>query len=211
IAAFNEEAVIAATISTVLASRDVDVRVLLVDDGSTDRTAEVVRQTFPNEPRLLFLTKPNGGKASALNLALGHATAEIVVGIDADTQVEAGALAALARRFADPKIAAVAGNVRVGNDINLITRWQAIEYVTSQNSDRRALARINAITVVPGAIGAWRAEALRAVGGYRADTLAEDMDLTWRLRRAGWRIGNEPRAIAYTEAPGTLPALMKQR
>ena len=106
---------------------------------------------------------------------------------------------------------AVAGSVRVGNRRNIITRWQSIEYITSQNIDRRALAQVNAITVVPGAIGAWRTQALRDVGGYGADTLAEDMDLTWRLRRAGWRITNEPRAIAYTEAPASLGALMKQR
>src|SRR5262249_14584914 len=133
------------------------------------------------------------------------------MGIDADTQVAPNALAALARHFDDPKVAAVAGNVRVGNRINVLTRWQALEYITSQNIDGRALSRVNALTVVPRAIGAWRAEALREAGGYSADTLAEDMDLTWRLRRQGWRIANEPHAIAFTEAPASLSALMRQR
>jgi cellulose synthase/poly-beta-1,6-N-acetylglucosamine synthase-like glycosyltransferase len=211
IAANNEETVIEATIRSVLASRDVEPRVILVDDGSTDNTAEVVRKAFADEPRLLFLMKPNGGKASALNLALAHARSDIVVGIDADTQIAPDALAALARRFDDPAVAAVAGNVRVGNRVNVLTRWQALEYITSQNIDRRALSRVNAVTVVPGAIGAWRAEAIRAAGGYSADTLAEDMDLTWRLRRQGWLIANEPDAVAFTEAPATLKALMRQR
>lgn len=211
IAAHNEEAVIVATVASVLASRDADVRVILVDDGSTDRTLEVVRGAFPNEPRLLVLTKPNGGKASALNLALAHATSPYVVGIDADTQVDPGAVAALARHFEDPQVAAVAGNVRVGNRVNFVTRWQSIEYITSQNIDRRAMAQVNAITVVPGAIGAWRTEVLRRAGGYSADTLAEDMDLTWRLRRDGWRIANEATAVAHTEAPATVQALMRQR
>jgi cellulose synthase/poly-beta-1,6-N-acetylglucosamine synthase-like glycosyltransferase len=101
--------------------------------------------------------------------------------------------------------------VKVGNRDHLVTRWQSLEYVVSQNVDRRALARLNAITVVPGAIGAWRVEALRAAGGFRSDTLAEDMDLTWRLRIAGWVIANEVDARAYTEAPSSLSGLTKQR
>ncbi|MES1202533.1 MAG: polysaccharide deacetylase family protein, partial [Pseudomonadota bacterium] len=211
IAAFNEEAVIVKTIASALASSDVDVKIIVVNDGSTDGTLEAVNRQYAHEPRVLVLSKTNGGKAAALNFALAHVEAPIVVGVDADTQIDANALAALARRFAEDDIAAVAGNVRVGNRRNFITRWQSIEYTTSQNIDRRALAHVNAITVVPGAIGAWRTQALREVGGYGSDTLAEDMDLTWRLRRAGWRIANEPRAIAYTEAPASLGALMKQR
>ena len=105
----------------------------------------------------------------------------------------------------------MAGNVKVGNRSNLVTRWQSIEYITSQNIDRRALALLNAVTVVPGAIGAWRTEALRSLGGYRSDTLAEDMDLTWRVREAGWVIANEPTALAFTEAPSSLGGLLKQR
>jgi cellulose synthase/poly-beta-1,6-N-acetylglucosamine synthase-like glycosyltransferase/spore germination protein YaaH len=211
IAAHNEETVIVPTIRSVLASRDVDVRVIVVDDGSRDATAEQVTSAFGDDPRVVLLQKPNGGKASALNVALAHATSEIVIGIDADTQVAPDAIAALARHFEDPTVAAVAGNVRVGNRINVITRWQALEYITSQNIDRRALAHVNAITVVPGAVGAWRVKALLEVGGYSADTLAEDMDLTWRLRRGGWRIENEAEAVAYTEAPSSVHALMRQR
>jgi cellulose synthase/poly-beta-1,6-N-acetylglucosamine synthase-like glycosyltransferase len=211
IAAYNEETVIVATIKSVLSSRDVDVRVIVVDDGSKDATLTRVQSAFGADGRVLLLTKPNGGKASALNLALANARCDVVVGIDADTQVAPHAIAALIRRFDDPKVAAVAGNVRVGNRTNIVTRWQAIEYITSQNVDRRALAHVNAITVVPGAIGAWRTSAVLDAGGYNADTLAEDMDLTWRLRRAGWVIDNEADAIAYTEAPASIGALMRQR
>jgi cellulose synthase/poly-beta-1,6-N-acetylglucosamine synthase-like glycosyltransferase/peptidoglycan/xylan/chitin deacetylase (PgdA/CDA1 family) len=211
IAAYNEEAVIAKTIASILASRDADLRVIVVDDGSTDGTLAAISHSYESDPRVLKLTKPNGGKASALNFALARVEAPIVVGVDADTQIDPGAIAALARRFEEADVAAVAGNVKVGNRRNFITRWQSIEYITSQNIDRRALSQVNAITVVPGAIGAWRTQALRDVGGYSPDTLAEDMDLTWRLRRANWRIVNEPRAIAYTEAPATISALMKQR
>ena len=211
VAAYNEAPVIERTIRSLLASRQVNVKVIVVDDGSTDGTGDVVREHFAADPRVVFERKPNGGKASALNLALSLSDAPIVVGVDADTQLDRDALKLLALRFADEKVGAVAGNVKVGNQHNIVTRWQAVEYVTSQNIDRRALSRLNAITVVPGAIGAYRASALRAVGGYGSDTLAEDMDLTWRLRRAGWAIVNEGNALAYTEAPSTLSALMRQR
>ncbi|HTK35239.1 MAG TPA: polysaccharide deacetylase family protein [Caulobacteraceae bacterium] len=211
VAAYNEAPVIAGTIRSLLGSRDVAVRVIVVDDGSQDGTGDVVEAEFAGDPRVLLLRKSNGGKASALNVALAAATAPVVVGVDADTQLAPDALARLDQWFVDPTVGAVAGNVKVGNQHNLVTRWQSLEYITSQNIDRRAMARLNAVTVVPGAIGAWRTAALRAVGGYRSDTLAEDMDLTWRIHRDGWSIANEPRAHAYTEAPDTLSGLLKQR
>ncbi len=211
VAAYNEAEVIERTIGSLLASRSVDLRVFVVDDGSNDGTGDVVERRFGRDPRVTLRRKPNGGKASALNLALEMSDAPVVVGVDADTQLAPDALSKIAAFFQDPTIGSVAGNVKVGNRDRLVTRWQSLEYVTSQNVDRRALSRLNAITVVPGAIGAYRADALRAVGGYRSDTLAEDMDLTWRLRRAGWRIVNEGGAHAFTEAPATLGALMRQR
>ena len=211
VAAYNEAPVIVRTISSLLACRNVDQRIIVVDDGSTDGTGDVVEGAFGNHPNVTLIRKSNGGKASALNLALSASEAEVVVGVDADTQLQRDALALMVRWFVDEKVGAVAGNVKVGNRRSLVTRWQSIEYVTSQNVDRRAMSRLNAITVVPGAIGAYRSAALIDVGGYRSDTLAEDMDLTWRLRRAGWVAVNESQALAYTEAPETMNALMRQR
>lgn len=211
IAAYNEAPVILRTIESALASRDVDAHIIVVDDGSTDDTFAVAAAVHGDDSRVTLLQKSNGGKASALNMALDEAEAEIVVGLDADTLLASDALALLTARFDDSRVGAVAGNVKVGNASGLVTRWQSIEYITSQNVDRRALSRLNAITVVPGAIGAWRRDAVRAVGGYNSDTMAEDMDLTWRIRRAGWVIANERQALAFTEAPQTLDGLMKQR
>ena len=113
--------------------------------------------------------------------------------------------------FANPNVGAVAGNAKVGNRVNLVTRWQALEYVTSQNLDRRAFALLDCITVVPGAIGGWRRSVVLEAGGFAGDTLAEDQDLTIRLRRTGHSIAYAERAVAWTEAPDTLSALSKQR
>ena len=107
-------------------------------------------------PAVQLVVKPNGGKASALNVGVARAAGEIVVVVDGDTVLAPGAIEALVAPLADDRVGAVAGNAKVGNRINLVTRWQAVEYVTSQNLDRRAFALLNCITVVPGAVGAWR-------------------------------------------------------
>ncbi|MGN6498112.1 MAG: glycosyltransferase, partial [Tsuneonella sp.] len=209
--AYNEERVIVASIARVLASDYGEFQVIVADDGSKDRTSALVAEHFGRDPRVLLLTMANGGKAAAINRALQHATGEVIIALDADTQFLPDAIAKLVRWFADPLIGAVAGNARVGNTVNLVTRWQAIEYVTAQNVERRALDSLRAITVVPGAIGAWRRAALDAVGGYPEDTLAEDQDLTIAIQRAGWRVAYDVEAIALTEAPETFAALARQR
>lgn len=211
IPAFNEARVIEQSVRRVLASDYADLQLIVVDDGSTDGTSDIVRAAFAEDPRVTLLTLTNGGKAAALNRALQLATAEVVIALDADTQFEPTTIARLARWFADPAIGAVAGNAKVGNRVNLVTRWQGVEYVTAQNLERRALSRFDAITVVPGAVGAWRRAALDAVGGYPEDTLAEDQDLTIAIQRAGWRVDYDADAIAWTEAPQTFRALAKQR
>lgn len=211
IPAFNEAKVICKSVSALLASPVQNFEIIVVDDGSSDRTADVVRRTFAYADRVRVLTKPNEGKWAALNYALARTDAEVVVTLDADTLFEPDALQMLVRHFADPKVAAVAGHTIVGNRVNLITRFQALEYITNQNLDRRALEIVNGITVVPGAIGAWRRDALLSIGGFSPDTLAEDADATIRLEIEGWKVRYEPAAIAHTEAPETVRAFMKQR
>jgi len=209
--AFNEERVICKTVESLLASDYEKFEIVVVDDGSPDRTSEVMRERFASEPRVRLFRKENGGKAEALNYGLAHARGEVVVGLDADTIFAPHTLRALARRFVDPKVGAVAGNAKVGNRINLVTRWQALEYVTSQNLDRRAFSTLNCITVVPGAVGAWRRGLVERAGGFSSDTLAEDQDLTLRVRRLGYEVGYEEDAVAWTEAPDTMRGLRKQR
>ena len=210
----NEEKVIENTVRSALASDYPNLRTIVVDDGSKDATSAVVREKFAKEiadGRVLLLTKTNAGKAEALNHALKHTQDEIYVGIDADTVIAPNAISILVPHFADAKVAAVAGNAKVGNRVNLWTRWQALEYITSQNFERRALNVFGAVSVVPGAIGAWRVSAVREAGGYHTDTVAEDADLTMSLLENGWRVVNEDRALAFTEAPTNASGLMRQR
>ncbi|MBO0721440.1 MAG: glycosyltransferase, partial [Blastocatellia bacterium] len=209
--AYNEEKVIAQTIDCLLASVYPNLEIIVVDDGSTDSTFEVVKQKFDNEPRVRLFNITNCGKAEALNYGLRSAKGEVIVGLDADTLFERETIGILARCFADPNVGAVAGNVKVGNRNNLITRLQALEYITSQNLDRRAFASLNCITIVPGAVGACRRKLLDRCGGWVSDTLAEDQELTINIRRLGYRIAYEEKAIAWTEVPETVRDLVKQR
>jgi cellulose synthase/poly-beta-1,6-N-acetylglucosamine synthase-like glycosyltransferase/peptidoglycan/xylan/chitin deacetylase (PgdA/CDA1 family) len=208
---FNEEKVIASSVAGILASDWTNLEIIVLDDGSKDGTAAEVERHFADEPRVRLMRFENGGKALALNRGLVLARGEIVVALDADTQFAPDTIGLLARWFGDPRVGAVAGNAIVGNRVNLVTRWQALEYVTAQNLERRALAALGCVTVVPGAVGAWRKSALTALGGYPPETLAEDQDLTLSVQRAGWRVEFDAEARAYTEAPDTVAGLLKQR
>src|SRR5262249_44678208 len=211
IPAHNEESVIVQTVNSVIASDAKNLSIIVVNDGSADATGALLDQNFSANPRVRIVHQVNRGKAAALRLALSQAQSELVVTIDADTEIEPDAVRKLLRHFSDPKIAAVAGNVKVGNRRGWLTRWQALEYITSQNMEKRAFDLLNCITVVPGALGAWRKAAIEAAGGITADTVAEDADLTIAIRRLGWRISYDEEAIAWTEAPETPGQLIRQR
>jgi cellulose synthase/poly-beta-1,6-N-acetylglucosamine synthase-like glycosyltransferase/peptidoglycan/xylan/chitin deacetylase (PgdA/CDA1 family)/spore germination protein YaaH len=214
IPAYNEEKVIVRTIRSVMMSNYKNIRVIVIDDGSKDTTYQTAIDAYPNDiasGRLTVLTKPNGGKADALNYALERMDEEIYIGIDADGVVAHDAITNLVCHFANPKIGAVAGNAKVGNRVNLWTRWQALEYITSQNFERRALDLFDVVMVVPGAIGAWRTAAVKAGHGYHTNTVAEDADLTMNLLEQGYCVIYEDRALAFTEAPVNMDGLMRQR
>jgi peptidoglycan-N-acetylglucosamine deacetylase len=214
IPAFNEETVIVRTIRSVLNSDYSNLHIIVVDDGSTDRTAEVSRQAYAAEiaaGRIKVVSRPNAGKAAALNYGLSLIDEEIYVGIDADTVIAPDAISKLIPHFEDPLVGAVAGNAKVGNRVNLWTRWQALEYITSQNFERRALDLFNVVTVVPGAIGAWRTASVKAVDCYPLNTVAEDADLTMALLEMPLKVVYEDRALAFTEAPIDASGLMRQR
>lgn len=211
--AYNEEINAVKTIENLLQQNYPHFEILFVDDGSKDSTYQNVANAFRGNDKVKVFTKANGGKASALNFGISQTNNDYVICIDADTQLKVDAVTQLMKKFigGPANIGAVAGNVKVGNENNMLTKWQSIEYTTAQNFDRRAFDLVNGITVVPGAIGAFRKEAIEQAGGFTTDTLAEDCDLTIRILRHGYRVVNCPEAVAITEAPETFRQFMKQR
>jgi peptidoglycan-N-acetylglucosamine deacetylase len=212
IAAYNEELVITRTLEYVLASAHPIAEVIVVDDGSTDGTAAMVRDVAARHPQVRLVQQENAGKWAALNRGFAEVTAEIVVTLDADTLFTPDTITHLMAEFRSPQVGAVAGVIKVGNQShNVVTRWQALEYVTQIGVERSASALLNAVMIIPGACAAWRRDAVLEAGGYSNATLAEDCDLTLMLHQNGWRVTQADRAIAYTEAPETVDALLKQR
>ncbi|VXB51797.1 bifunctional polysaccharide deacetylase/glycosyltransferase family 2 protein [Arthrobacter sp. 8AJ] len=206
--AYNESVGIEAAVLSILASTH-PVEVIVVDDGSTDGTADIVEAL--DLPGVTVIRKENGGKPSALNAGIQAASHDLVVMVDGDTVFEPDTVRALIQPFADPRVGAISGNTKVANRGGILGAWQHIEYVVGFNLDRRLFDVAECMPTVPGAIGAFRIEALRNVGGVSDDTLAEDTDLTMALCRDGWRVVYQEDARAWTEAPATLGALWRQR
>lgn len=212
IAAYNEEAVIESTVLALLRSDHKKLKVVVVDDGSTDRTGEILdRLALLHQGRVRVFHLPNGGKSRALNHAFDRVETELVVTLDADTIFRPATVTYLISPFRDDRVGAVAGFIKVGNIRGLWTAWQALEYITSIGVERTGQSQAGVITVVPGACAAWRRSAVLQVGGYRSDTLAEDCELTLRLQRRKYKVVQSNRAVAYTEAPQRLRPLLKQR
>jgi peptidoglycan-N-acetylglucosamine deacetylase len=209
--AYNEAKVIRRTLDGVLQADYPNLNILVVDDGSKDGTADIVRAYARQHPQVKLLAKPNGGKWSALNEGFRATASALIVTIDADTIVPPHTIRELIAPFADPSVDAVCGNVQVGNVHNILTAFQDVEYVTTQNYDRRAFEALNCISVVPGATGAWRRSTVLRVGGYSDMTLTEDADLTLTMLANGARIVYAPEARSVTEAPDTVADLYKQR
>jgi len=207
--AFNEAAGIEATLRSLARTDHPDVRVVVIDDGSTDDTAEIAEGL--GLPQVTVLRQANAGKAAALNTGLAHSSTEVVVMLDGDTVFQVDTIRHLVQPLADPAVGAVSGNTKVGNRRGVLGRWQHLEYVIGFNLDRRMYDLLHCMPTVPGAIGAFRRSTLTAVGGLSDDTLAEDTDLTMAIGRTGQRVVYQERAVAWTEAPATLTALWRQR
>lgn len=207
--AYNEAANIAATVRSLVGSDYPELEVIVVDDGSTDNTAQIVWDL--GLPEVRVVRQPNAGKPAALNTGIAHAAYDLIVLVDGDTVFAVDAVGRLVQPFADPKVGAVSGNTKVANRRGLLGRWQHLEYVIGFNLDRRMFDVAECMPTVPGAIGAFRRDVLIDVGGVSSVTLAEDTDLTMAVIRAGWRVVYEEHAIAWTEAPGSLRQLWRQR
>ena len=214
IPAYNEANVIAKTIAAIARCDPPPLEVIIIDDGSTDETFATAQAAVDNlglDALVKIHRQPNAGKAAALNRGFAEATGEVVMVVDADTVVDPGIIGAFAPHFVDPRVGAVAGNVKVGNRKRLLPGMQALEYIVAINLDRRAQDVAGVMAVVPGAAGAFRRTVAIECGGYPSDTLVEDADFTAVLLRAGWRIPYESRAVAWTEAPETIADVVRQR
>ncbi|MET9866702.1 bifunctional polysaccharide deacetylase/glycosyltransferase family 2 protein [Streptomyces sp. NPDC006386] len=206
--AYNEKECIANTLNS-LARSTHPIEIIVVDDGSTDGTADIAESL--GMPNVRVIRQANAGKPAALNNGVRSARYDIVVMMDGDTVFEPDTVRQLVQPFADPEVGAVAGNAKVGNRTTVIGAWQHIEYVMGFNLDRRMYDLLRCMPTIPGAIGAFRREAVLQVGGMSEDTLAEDTDITIALHRAGWRVVYQEHARAWTEAPGSLKQLWSQR
>ncbi|WCD98714.1 glycosyltransferase [Streptomyces sp. HUAS 31] len=210
--AYNEKECIANTLES-LARSTHPIEIIVVDDGSTDGTSEIARDAARElgMTNVRVIRQENAGKPAALNNGVRSAGHDIVVMMDGDTVFEPDTVRQLVQPFADPEVGAVAGNAKVGNRNTVIGAWQHIEYVMGFNLDRRMYDLLRCMPTIPGAIGAFRREAVLEVGGMSEDTLAEDTDITIAMHRAGWRVVYQEHARAWTEAPGSLKQLWSQR
>jgi len=207
--AYNEAVGIERTVRSLAASDYPELEVVVVDDGSTDATADIVEAL--DVDGLHLVRQDNGGKAAALNTGIALTDSQVVVMVDGDTLFEPQTLRRLIQPLADPGVGAVSGNTKVGNRRSLLGRWQHIEYVVGFNLDRRMYEVLQCMPTVPGAIGAFRRDLLEQIGGVPGDTLAEDTDLTLAIGRLGQRVVYAEDARAWTEAPSTLGELWRQR
>lgn len=211
--AYNEGPVIEAAIASLLVLDYPNYEVLVVDDGSSDDTYDKALRAARASVQVpvRVITKKNGGKADALNSGMMHARGEFILNMDGDTKLSPNTLRACIRHFEDPRIGAVAGNVKVYNRENLWTRVQALEYVEGLAMARKAQSFMRSVNIIPGPLGVFRKSVLQQVGGYDHDTFAEDCDLTLKLLMRGWHIAYEPTAVALVETPSRLLDLLKQR
>jgi cellulose synthase/poly-beta-1,6-N-acetylglucosamine synthase-like glycosyltransferase len=207
--AYNEAVGIERAVRSLTQTDHPDLEVVVVDDGSTDGTGDLVEAL--GLPCVRVIRQANGGKAAALTTGVLATEAEVVVMVDGDTMFELNTVTNLVQPLADPDVGAVSGNTKVGNRSGLLGRWQHIEYVMGFNLDRRMYEMLQCTPTVPGAIGAFRRSALVEVGGVSSDTLAEDTDLTLSIGRRGHRVVYTEYARAWTEAPATFSGLWRQR
>ncbi len=209
--AHNEEKTIETTITTLLDQSYPNKQILIVNDGSTDKTEAVVAP-YAVSGKVALINRPaSGGKAVALNTGIAATTAEIIVVVDADSALQRDALRRIAAHFEDQQVNAVSGNVKVGNNRNLLTNLQTLEYLRGINLRRRAFDILDTELVVPGAVGAFRRSTYKEVGTLDIETVVEDMDQTVKMGKAAKDIHYDPLVVAYTEVPETVRGLAGQR
>jgi biofilm PGA synthesis N-glycosyltransferase PgaC len=211
--AYNEGVVIESSIRSLLNLQYPSLEIVVVDDGSSDDTYARAKRYEGSHGRAVIkvLHQENGGKGAALNCGIHASRGELVLTVDADSRLEPAAVLYAVQHFKDPEVGAVAGNVKVGNRHNLLTKMQALEYIEGLNMVRRSQGYFSAVNIIPGPLGLFRRSVLDEVGYYDPDTFAEDCDITIKVLTRGWKIQYEPYAITWTEAPETIRDFFRQR
>lgn len=210
---FNEAETLAETLTAALRIDWPEWEVIAINDGSGDDTGAQLDAWVEREPRLRVVhLASNQGKALALRAGALVARHEYLVCIDGDALLDPQAVAWMVRHLqADPQLAAVTGNPRIRNRTTLIGRLQVIEFVMIIGLIKRAQAMLGGLFCVSGVVAAFRRRALHEVGYWNPGRLTEDIDITWTLQRAGWRVTYEPHALVWILMPETLRGLWRQR
>lgn len=209
IPAYNEEKTIRATITSVLASDYPRLEVIVINDGSTDST-ETAISDFLRDGVIRYISKPNGGKASALNAGIEAAAGAVVVFTDADSIFLPDTVKKMVRWFGDPSIDAVCGNDSPLHPATAIQKFLAVTTHIGTGFVRRALSLLRCLPIITGNLGAVRTGVLREINGFK-EIWGEDLDITFRLYRHGKRIIFDPDPKVVAECPGTVRGLWKQR
>ncbi|MBV9159246.1 MAG: glycosyltransferase family 2 protein [Candidatus Kaiserbacteria bacterium] len=208
---YNEEKTLAASLRSLLSldyPKD-KLKILVVDDGSRDATLSIAEK-FVSDPRVEIFYKENGGKHTAMNLALQHTDAELIGCLDADSIVAPEALQRIVRVFADERIAAVTPGIHVREPETLLQHMQNVEYRLSL-FNRFILAALGSVFITPGPFSIFRTKVVRELGGWRYAHSTEDMEMALRLQEAGHLIANAPNAVVHTATPRTFKGLFRQR
>jgi poly-beta-1,6-N-acetyl-D-glucosamine synthase len=208
--AYNEGKVIAHCIESILASNYPEYEVILVDDGSSDNTLEDM-QRYETNSRVIVVTKKNGGKASALNMGLKLAKGEVIFFVDADGIFAPDTINKMLSGFSSEDVGAVCGNDAPINLDKLQTQLANLLTHVGTGFVRRALSTIDCLPVVSGNIGAFRYSTLEKTGPFLEGFIGEDIELTWRVHKAGYKVVFQPLSMVYAEAPSTITGLWKQR
>ncbi|MEV7603863.1 glycosyltransferase family 2 protein [Paenarthrobacter sp. NPDC089322] len=208
---YNEAVVITKCVESILASRYRRLEVILVDDGSSDATPDIMAELAEQHDRVRFLSQANAGKGAALNRGINAADGEILMFVDADGIFAPDTVLHMLEGFDHRDVGAVCGDDRPVNLDRVLTRMLAVLSHVGTGLVRRALSLLHCLPIVSGNIGAFRRDLVREVGGFHEDTLGEDLELTWRIYEAGYRVRFQPKALVYAESPSTLHGLWRQR